>query len=107
MVAMLKKQGVTHIKGNLVIYTSVFASHDMAPGWPWNDLTQCFSTPPGAAIVDKNFFSVSLYSATTPGETAFVLMPLIILPICSARYAPSAATAAKDSIASWMSCQAS
>ncbi|MDU6079535.1 MAG: serine-type D-Ala-D-Ala carboxypeptidase [Pantoea sp.] len=72
MVAALKKQGVTHIKGNLVIDTSVFASHDMAPGWPWNDLTQCFSAPPGAAIVDKNCFSVSLYSASTPGETAFV-----------------------------------
>ncbi len=46
MVAQLKKQGITHIKGNLVIDTSVFASHDEAPGWPWNDLTQCFSAPP-------------------------------------------------------------
>ena len=31
MVAALKKQGINHIKGNLVIDTSVFASHDMAP----------------------------------------------------------------------------
>ncbi|KTS26161.1 serine-type D-Ala-D-Ala carboxypeptidase [Pantoea stewartii] len=72
MVAALKKQGITHIKGNLVIDTSVFASHDAAPGWPWNDMTQCFSTPPAAAIVDKNCFSVSLYSADKPGENAFV-----------------------------------
>jgi D-alanyl-D-alanine carboxypeptidase/D-alanyl-D-alanine-endopeptidase (penicillin-binding protein 4) len=40
MVAALKKQGVQHIDGNLVIDTSVFASHDKAPGWPWNDMTQ-------------------------------------------------------------------
>jgi len=72
MVAQLKQKGVTHIQGNLVIDTSVFASHDMAPGWPWNDLTQCFSAPPAAAIVDKNCFSISLYSAKTPGENAFI-----------------------------------
>ena len=72
MVAALKKQGINHINGNLVIDTSVFASHDMAPGWPWNDMSQCFSAPPAAAIVDRNCFSVSLYSASSPGETAFV-----------------------------------
>ncbi len=72
MVAVLKKQGVQHIKGNLVIDTSVFASHDKAPGWPWNDLTQCFSAPPGAAIVDRNCFSVSLYSAAKPDDNAFI-----------------------------------
>jgi D-alanyl-D-alanine carboxypeptidase/D-alanyl-D-alanine-endopeptidase (penicillin-binding protein 4) len=72
MVAQLKKQGITHIKGNLVIDTSVFASHDEAPGWPWNDLTQCFSAPPAAAIIDKNCFSVSLYSSPTAGENAFI-----------------------------------
>ncbi|XPE60567.1 hypothetical protein ACNKHT_20835 [Shigella flexneri] len=26
-------------------------------------MTQCFSAPPAAAIVDRNCFSVSLYSA--------------------------------------------
>lgn len=72
MIAALKKQGIHHIRGNLVIDTSVFSSHDMAPGWPWNDMTQCFSAPPAAAIVDRNCFSVSLYSASSPGETAFI-----------------------------------
>lgn len=72
MVANLKKQGVDHIQGNLVIDTSVFASHDKAPGWPWNDMTQCFSAPPGAAIVDRNCFSVSLYSGANAGDTAFI-----------------------------------
>ena len=72
MVTALRKQGVEHIDGNLVIDTSVFASHDKAPGWPWNDMTQCFSAPPGAAIVDRNCFSVSLYSAPNPGDKAFI-----------------------------------
>lgn len=72
MVAVLKKQGVQHIEGNLVIDTSVFASHDKAPGWPWNDMTQCFSAPPGAAIVDRNCFSVSLFSSPNPGDNAFI-----------------------------------
>ncbi|TKI08590.1 serine-type D-Ala-D-Ala carboxypeptidase [Martelella alba] len=72
MVAQLRQQGIRSITGNLVIDTSVFASHDKAPGWPWNDLTECFSAPPGAAIVDRNCFSVSLYSAPKPGGIAYV-----------------------------------
>ncbi|KAH8299199.1 hypothetical protein KR044_013096 [Drosophila immigrans] len=72
MVAILKKQGVRQISGDVLVDTSVFASHDKAPGWPWNDLTQCFSAPPAAAIVDRNCFSVSLYSAPNPGDMAFI-----------------------------------
>lgn len=72
MVAELKKRGVQSINGDVLIDTSVFASHDKAPGWPWNDMTQCFSAPPGAAIVDRNCFSVSLYSAPNAGDNAFI-----------------------------------
>lgn len=72
MVATLKKAGVQRIEGNVLIDTSVFASHDKAPGWPWNDMTQCFSAPPAAAIVDRNCFSISLYSAQKPGDLAFI-----------------------------------
>jgi len=72
MVAVLKKAGVQQIQGNVLIDTSVFASHDKAPGWPWNDMTQCFSAPPAAAIVDRNCFSISLYSAPKPDDLAFV-----------------------------------
>ncbi|WJY14459.1 serine-type D-Ala-D-Ala carboxypeptidase [Pectobacteriaceae bacterium CE90] len=72
MVQNLKKRGIHEISGDVLIDTSVFASHDKAPGWPWNDMTQCFSAPPGAAIVDRNCFSVSLYSAPRPGDNAFI-----------------------------------
>ena len=72
MVAVLKKSGVQQIQGNVLIDTSIFASHDKAPGWPWNDMTQCFSAPPAAAIVDRNCFSVSLYSAPKADDLAFI-----------------------------------
>ena len=72
MIAILKKSGVQKIEGNVLIDTSIFASHDKAPGWPWNDMTQCFSAPPAAAIVDRNCFSVSLYSAQKPGDLAYI-----------------------------------
>ncbi len=72
MITALKKAGVQQINGNVVIDTSAFASHDKAPGWPWNDMTQCFSAPPAAAIVDKNCFSVTLSSAPKAGDPAFV-----------------------------------
>ncbi|WP_077726034.1 D-alanyl-D-alanine carboxypeptidase/D-alanyl-D-alanine endopeptidase, partial [Escherichia coli] len=72
MVMTLKKSGVNQIDGNVLMDTSSFASHDKAPCWPWNDMTQCFSAPPAAAIVDRNCFSVSLYSAPKPGDMAFI-----------------------------------
>ncbi|XTZ38900.1 serine-type D-Ala-D-Ala carboxypeptidase [Salmonella enterica] len=72
MVTALKKSGVGKIDGNVYIDTSIFASHDKAPGWPWNDMTQCFSAPPAAAIVDRNCFSVSLYSAAKAGDLAYI-----------------------------------
>ncbi|MBI6549314.1 serine-type D-Ala-D-Ala carboxypeptidase [Xenorhabdus lircayensis] len=75
MVEALKQSGIKQIDGDLVIDISIFASHDKAPGWVWNDMTQCFSAPPAAAIVDKNCFSVSLYSSEQPGELAFVRAP--------------------------------
>lgn len=72
MVTALKKAGVQQIKGDILIDTSVFASHDKGPGWPWNDMTQCFSAPPSAAIIDRNCFSVSLYSAPQANDLAHV-----------------------------------
>ena len=72
MVTVLKQSGVTEIRGDLLIDTSVFASHDKAPGWVWNDMTQCFSAPPSAAIIDKNCFSVLLQSGQNEGDIATV-----------------------------------
>lgn len=56
----------------MLVDTSVFASHDKAPGWPWNDLTQCLSASQAAAIIDRSCLSVSLYSAPNPGDMVFI-----------------------------------
>ncbi|MBK5144238.1 serine-type D-Ala-D-Ala carboxypeptidase [Budviciaceae bacterium BWR-B9] len=72
MIQSLKQQGIRQVSGSLVIDTSVFASHDKAPGWSWNDMTQCFSAPPSAAIIDKNCFSVALQTAKQEGGIASV-----------------------------------
>ncbi|MGL4905822.1 MAG: D-alanyl-D-alanine carboxypeptidase/D-alanyl-D-alanine endopeptidase, partial [Plesiomonas sp.] len=61
----LSKQNIRSVSGNLVIDTSVFGSHDKAPGWSWNDLTQCFNALPAAASIDGNCFYAVLNSAPT------------------------------------------
>lgn len=72
MVAQLKQLGIEQVDGDLIIDISVFAGQDKAPGWVWNDMTQCFSAPPSAAIIDKNCFSVTLQSGQKPGDIAYV-----------------------------------
>ncbi|TCP93507.1 D-alanyl-D-alanine carboxypeptidase/D-alanyl-D-alanine-endopeptidase (penicillin-binding protein 4) [Cricetibacter osteomyelitidis] len=68
LLAQLKKQGITNIKGNLILDTSIFTSHDRASGWIWNDLTMCFNSPPAAVNIDNNCFYVDLDATQSPGE---------------------------------------
>ncbi|QLQ97265.1 serine-type D-Ala-D-Ala carboxypeptidase [Providencia alcalifaciens] len=72
MVNALKQVGIHKVDGDLIVDISAFASHDKAPGWVWNDMTQCFSAPPAAAIIDRNCFSVSLYPSDKAGEMAYI-----------------------------------
>ncbi len=71
----LKKQGVRKITGNLILDTSVFASHDKASGWIWNDLTMCFNAPPAAINIDHNCFYVNLNADQNVGEQIKVDVP--------------------------------
>ncbi|WGE63591.1 serine-type D-Ala-D-Ala carboxypeptidase [Actinobacillus equuli subsp. haemolyticus] len=75
LISELKKQGITKIDGNLILDTAVFASHDKAAGWIWNDLTMCFSAPPAAVNVDNNCFYVTLDADQAVGEFAKVNVP--------------------------------
>lgn len=72
MANALKQVGIHKVDGDLIVDISAFASHDKAPGWVWNDMTQCFSAPPAAAIIDRNCFSVSLYPSDKAGEMAYI-----------------------------------
>ncbi|WP_425292574.1 serine-type D-Ala-D-Ala carboxypeptidase [Actinobacillus vicugnae] len=75
LINQLKKQGIHKITGNLILDTAVFASHDKASGWIWNDLPMCFSAPPAAVNIDHNCFYVTLNADQTVGEFAKVNVP--------------------------------
>lgn len=75
LLSELKKQGINKIDGNLILDTAVFASHDKASGWIWNDLTMCFSAPPAAVNIDSNCFYVTLNADQSIGEVAKVNIP--------------------------------
>lgn len=75
LLAQLKNQGIQQITGNLIIDTAIFASHDRAPGWIWNDLTMCFNAPPAAINIDNNCFYVDLDANYPAGELAKFNVP--------------------------------
>lgn len=75
LISKLKQQGINKIEGNLILDTSVFASHDKASGWIWNDLTMCFNAPPAAINIDRNCFYVTLNADQPIGEFAKVEVP--------------------------------
>lgn len=75
LVSELKKQGINQITGDLILDTSVFASHDKAAGWVWNDLSICFSAPPAAINIDNNCFYVNLDANQPVGSPITVDVP--------------------------------
>ena len=64
MITALRQKGVEKISGNVILDTSIFASHDKAEGWSWNNLTACYNAPASAATIDDNCF----YATITPGK---------------------------------------
>ena len=75
LLANLKNQGIQKINGDLILDTSVFASHDRGLGWIWNDLTMCFNSPPAAANIDNNCFYAELDANQSVGETVKINVP--------------------------------
>lgn len=75
LISELKRQNIQKIEGDLILDTSVFASHDKASGWVWNDLTMCFSAPPAAINIDHNCFYVTLNADQNIGEFANIHIP--------------------------------
>lgn len=73
MITDLKARGIKRISGNIVINTSIFAGHDKAVGWSWNNLTQCYNTAPSASIIDGNCFYASIAPSKTVGAKASII----------------------------------
>ncbi|CAA2930367.1 D-alanyl-D-alanine carboxypeptidase DacB [Arsenophonus endosymbiont of Bemisia tabaci Q2] len=76
MVAELKQLGIEQVDGDLIIDISAFAGQDKAPGWVWNDMTQCLVLHQAQLlaikIIDNNCFSATIDSGQTPGDIAHV-----------------------------------
>jgi serine-type D-Ala-D-Ala carboxypeptidase/endopeptidase (penicillin-binding protein 4) len=64
MITDLRRKGIEKISGNVILDTSIFASHDKAEGWSWNNLTTCYNAPASAATIDDNCF----YATITPSK---------------------------------------
>ena len=64
MISTLRQKGVEKISGDVILDTSIFASHDKAEGWSWNNLTACYNAPASAATIDSNCF----YAMIKPGK---------------------------------------
>lgn len=75
LISQLKQKGINHIEGDLIVDTSVFTGHDKASGWPWNDLTICFSAPPAAINIDNNCFYVNLDANQPVGSLVKIDVP--------------------------------
>lgn len=72
IVNALKQIGIHKVDGDLIVDISAFTSHDKAPGWVWNDMTQYFTALPAAAIIGRNCFSISLYPAEKADDMAYI-----------------------------------
>ncbi|RKS85961.1 D-Ala-D-Ala peptidase C [Orbus hercynius] len=70
MLSVLKLKGIDKINGNIIIDSSIFAGHDKASGWSWNNLTSCYNTAPSAIIIDGNCFYAGILPAPKIGEKA-------------------------------------
>ncbi|GGO86901.1 serine-type D-Ala-D-Ala carboxypeptidase [Marinobacterium nitratireducens] len=70
----LGAEGIDTINGNLLLDTSAYDGYAWAEGWPWNNLSVCYSAPVPALILDENCVAASL-TARAPGDLARFYIP--------------------------------
>lgn len=75
LIGKLKAIGIDDIRGNLVLDTAVFYSHNKGLGGVWNDLTMCFAAPAAAVSIDGNCFLATLFAEKSVGELIQVEVP--------------------------------
>ncbi|MGO4999027.1 D-alanyl-D-alanine carboxypeptidase/D-alanyl-D-alanine endopeptidase [Oceanisphaera sp. W20_SRM_FM3] len=70
---LLKRSGVTHISGNLLLNQARFSGYDRGNGGSWNDLSLCYTAPVSALILDRNCVQGALYA--NAGQAARATVP--------------------------------
>ncbi len=54
LLSVLKKHGVKHIAGKVILDVSRFGGPSRANGWSWSDLPSCFTAPSAPIILNRN-----------------------------------------------------
>lgn len=75
LIAHLKQQGITTIKGNIYLNGKQFSGYERAIGWPWDILGSCYSAPSSSLTIDHNCVQGALYSNKKLGELTRVNVP--------------------------------
>ncbi len=74
MLEQIRQNGVSVIRGDLLLDTGAFNGYDRGNGWPWNNLGVCYSAPVSALILDQNCVAASL-TPNAPGTAARFFIP--------------------------------
>lgn len=60
LIEQLKGAGIKEIKGDIIINTSLFDNIYYGPGWMWDDMDSCDSSPISPVFIDDNCIKVNL-----------------------------------------------
>jgi len=70
----VRDAGTDTIDGDLLLDTGAYDGYSWADGWPWNNLSVCYSAPVSALILDENCVAASL-TPKAPGTLARFYIP--------------------------------
>lgn len=73
LLAYLKQQKVTQIRGDILLDVSGYGGYDHGDGWSWNDLPVCFTAPASAVIIDRN----CVYAQLKADQLGAIAQPII------------------------------
>ncbi|PSL12504.1 D-alanyl-D-alanine carboxypeptidase/D-alanyl-D-alanine-endopeptidase (penicillin-binding protein 4) [Marinobacterium halophilum] len=60
LLGVLRTRKIREISGDLLLDTRYFSGYDRAIGWPWNNLSVCYSAPAAALTLEGNCIAASL-----------------------------------------------
>jgi len=78
MVSKLKKKGVDNIINNIYIYNAKIDNELYGKGWMYDDFRECYSSPIGKYILDKNCLSLKItedLNIITDNYVDFIIIP--------------------------------
>ncbi|MCC4265309.1 D-alanyl-D-alanine carboxypeptidase/D-alanyl-D-alanine-endopeptidase [Oceanimonas baumannii] len=73
LVSLLRRSGIRHISGKVLLNQYRFTGYNKGNGWSWNDLGVCYTAPAAALILDRNCVQGALYART--GSPARATVP--------------------------------